>query len=50
MYSVIVCRYLDSLTASELGGVDGDQLRGSIGTPHPKPYTNMNVKSGHTNV
>lgn len=38
MYSIIVCRYLDSLTASELGGVDGDQLRGSIGTPHPKPW------------
>lgn len=31
-------RYLDSLTASELGAVDGDQLRGSIGTPQPKPW------------
>lgn len=31
-------RYLDSLTASEMGSVDRNQLRGSIGTPHPKPW------------
>ncbi|XP_071120540.1 uncharacterized protein [Mytilus edulis] len=31
-------RYLDSLTASEVGGVDHDQLRGAIGTPNSKPW------------
>ncbi|KAK3090435.1 hypothetical protein FSP39_011833 [Pinctada imbricata] len=31
-------RYLDSLTASEMDGVNRSRIRDGIGTPHPKPW------------